>query len=220
MFKLLIGLAITDLAFNHPLLTALTLVGVFFYQNLTDQDKQEIMSIYSNGKEFTKYLTNKAKELGITIQELRKQVAVDLEVPESESATTTNHSELETMLEEYLTTEDINIAKEYLILVEQLAKTIKEAIDVPESIWIESTLEMFLAKHDFDNEFKELIDAYLPYTSLTTNFTPKNFRQLQAKVKSLSRNNIGEIIDSDLDNTCLYFLKHLKAYFTDNYELL
>lgn len=220
MYKLLIGLGVINLTFTHPLLTSLILTGIFFYQYLTPEDRQQLMSIYTNSKQFSKYLISKAKELGITLQELRKQVVVDLEVPESESAATTNHSELETMLEEYLTTEDINIAKENLILVEQLAKTIKEAIDVPESIWIESTLEMFLAKHDFDNEFKELIDAYLPYTSLTTNFTTKNFRQLQAKVKSLSRNNLGEIIDSDLDNTCLYFLKHLKAYFTDNYELL
>jgi len=86
MYKLLLGLGVIDLTFQFPHLTALTLVGVFLYNNLTEEDKQQIMTIYSNGKEFSKYLLVKAKELGVTIKELRKQIAVDLEVPAADGA--------------------------------------------------------------------------------------------------------------------------------------
>ena len=226
MYKLLIGLGVLDLTFQFPHLTALTLVGVFFYQNLTPEDKQQLMSIYTNTKDFSKYLVNKAKELGVTAKELRKKIVVDLEstpaaetpAPNYTEAFTEPNSELETMLEEYLTTEDISKVKENVILVEQLAKTIKEAIDVPESIWIESTLEMFLQKHDFDNEYRDVFEKYLTHLPLTEIFTPKDFRQLQAKVKSLYRNQQGEIIDTDLENICDSFLTLTKAYFTDNYN--
>ena len=225
MYKLLIGLGVLDLAFTHPLLTALTLVGVFFYQNLTTEDKQQLMSIYTNSKQFSKYLIGKAKELGVTIKELRKQIVVDLEVPEAPApdpnyneAFTEINSELESMLGEYISTDDINKAKENVVLVEQLAKAIKESLEVPESIWIESTLEMFLQKHDFDNDFRNVIEKYLTHLPLTEIFTPKDYRQLQAKVKSLYRNKHGEITDTDLENVCDSFLTLTKAYFTDNYN--
>lgn len=221
MYKLLIGLGVINLAFTHPLLTALVVTGVFFYDKLTGQDKQELMSIYTNSKEFSKYLLNKAKELGITMKELRKQIVVDLEVPAAQNYAQVfeePNSELETMLKEYISAEDINKAKENLILVEQLAKTIKESLEVPESLWIESTLEMFLQKHDFDNDFRNIIEKYLTHLPLTDIFTPKDYRQLQAKVKSLYRNQQGEIIDTDLEITSDSFLKLVKAYFTDNYN--
>jgi hypothetical protein len=221
MYKLLLGLGIIDLTFHFPHLTTLTIVGVFLYNNLTDEDKQQLMSIYSNGKEFTKYLTRKARELGLTIKDLRKQVVTDLEIPEAApdySQAIEDKSDLEIMLSEYISNEDINRAKDNVILVEQLAKTIKESLEVPESIWIESTLEIFLQKHDFDNDFRNIIEQYLTHLPLTDIFTTKDFRQLQAKVKSLYRNAAGEIIDTDLENVCDSFLTLIKAYFTDNYN--
>lgn len=51
---------------------------VLFHEKLIDQDKQKLMSNYTDNKKFTKYLTNKAKELNITLKELRKQIVNDL----------------------------------------------------------------------------------------------------------------------------------------------
>jgi hypothetical protein len=214
MYKLLLGLGVIDLAFQFPQLTTLTLVGVFLYNNLTDEDKQQLMSIYSNGKEFSKYLANKAKELGITLPELRKQMVVDLEIPESTA------TGLDNLLEDYLSVEDINKVKEDSILIERVARSIKESLEMPDQVWVDSNLELFLANDDLDGEFKEFLETHLPNQSLDNTFTSKDYRQLQTKVKSLYRNAAGEIIDEELEKDCLYFLKHLKAYFTDNYDLL
>lgn len=88
MYKILLGLGLIHLTFNHPLLVGLAFVGIYLFENTTKEEKETItkiiMSIYSNGKEFSSYLVAKAAELGISMPELRKKIVIDLEIPEVE----------------------------------------------------------------------------------------------------------------------------------------
>jgi uncharacterized coiled-coil protein SlyX len=88
MYKIILGLGLLNLTFNHPLLVGLAFVCIYLYENTSKEEKETIkriiMSIYSNGREFSKYLVTKAAELGITVPELRKKIVIDLEIPEVE----------------------------------------------------------------------------------------------------------------------------------------
>ena len=228
MYKLLIGLGVINLAFSHPLLTALVVTGVFFYEKLTDQDKQEIMTIYSNGKEFSKYLTNKAKELGVTLKELRKQVVNDLGSMPAGDSTGADYSEAFTEpspnfyenlpdLSEYLTYEELDQFSSNVPLIEKVAAVVKEGLYQPELVWQGDNLTL----NDYIGDTPELktraIELHKNYFELNLNYdkpmTSKYFRQISSKFKAVGKNNLNEVIDKEKHDLAQHLLDDMDYFF-------
>lgn len=224
MYKLLLGLGILDLTFHFPHLTALTLVGAFLFNNLTEHDKQQIMSIYSNAKEFTKYLSNKAKELGLSLKELRKQMVTDLEIPEScgdcceeEEVASPNFFENLPDLSEYLSYEELEEFSTNVPLIEKVAAVVKEGLHQPELVWHGDNLTL----NDYIGDDPDIVDSrkdiYENYLGLKLDYTKpmtaKYFRQISSKFKAVGKNNLNEVIDSEKHELALNSLHELDYFF-------
>jgi hypothetical protein len=217
MYKLLIALGVIDLAFSHPLFTSLTLVGVFFYQHLTPEDKEQLMTIYTNASDFTKYLTQKAKELGLTVKELRKQIVEDLDEPEAEERISPNFFENLPDLSEYLSYEELQQFAGNVPLMEKVAAVVKESLHQPELIWHGDnlTLNDYIGdtpeiaahrKETYEKDFKLKLDYDKPMTA-------KYFRQISSKFKAVGKNNMNEVIDEDMHNRALRILEEMDYFF-------
>jgi hypothetical protein len=240
MYKLLLGLGIIDLAFNFPHLTSLCLVGVFLYNNLTDEDKQQIMTIYSNGKEFSKYLTKKAQELGITLPELRKQMVVDLEIPESTEIASDSAQNFDTedtlsnKLKEYIGDNLVNELKTNQALFEyvasQLASFIPEYLEHsnnPTKEWIEdiSLTDFFYNLGIFAEPPEILHNYYLDYRDLLNKlnvdfnapYSYKIHRGIKSKLKAQGKNELNEVVDHDLVEFSNSLIDKLELFFRGEY---
>jgi hypothetical protein len=226
MYKLLIGLGLINLAFQFPLLTALTLVGIFLYDNLTKQDIEKIMSIYSNSKEFSKYLTNRAKELNVTLKELRKQVVLDLEVPESKTAPvyseafdqpSPNFYENLPDFSEYLTYEELDQFSSNVPLIEKVAAVVKEGLYQPELVWHGDNLTLNDYIGDTPDIAKSRKERYENYFNLKLDYdkpmTSKYFRQVSSKFKAVGKNNLNEIIDQEKYDRAQNILDEIDYFF-------
>ena len=226
MYKLLIGLGVINLAFSHPLLTALVVTGVFFYDKLTEQDKEEIMTIYTNTKEFSKYLFIKAKELGVTIRELRKQIVTDLEIPAAEDAAeykedfeepSPNFHENLPDFSAYLTYEELDQFSSNVPLIEKVAAVVKEGLHQPELVWHGDNLTL----NDYIGDTPELqaraIELHKNYFELNLNYdkpmTSKYFRQISSKFKAVGKNNLNEVIDKEKHDLAQHLLEDMDYFF-------
>lgn len=231
MYKLLLALGIIDLAFQFPHLTALTLVGVFLYDKLTNKDKEEIMSIYSNGKEFAKYLNVKAKELGLTIKELRKKIVIDNEIPEVEpdyAQAFDEEPETDPATQEFyekfvdkLSPEEQELLRNSDAIHDKLASIVRQAYAIDNVIWVEASLNDCLMRH-FDpkdkwslNYRKEMEEDWGIFIDWDKPFTEKDYRQLKLKLKALSRNPDGTVKDEKLLQSTDITLDTIYNYFTD-----
>lgn len=218
MLKLLCALGLTNLAFNFPTLTALTLIGVYFYQNTSSDEKQQITqtmsSIYSNSKLFIQYLNSKAKELNLTLPDLRKKIVIDLEVPEAVNNSNQDNNIFETITENWTEEEKAEFIENEL-LRDKVKRLVTETINEPTQTWVEATLADCLLQED------SLIDYKKDFTDWNINvdwnklFTQKDFRQLTSKLKAVGRASDGSIIDSYINEGALLTLQQIKGYFTN-----
>jgi hypothetical protein len=223
MYKLLIALGVLDLAFSHPLLTSITLVGVFFYQQLTpdeiSQIKSTAMSIYTNGKEFSKYLVNKAQEFKVSIKNLRKQVVKDLEIPEADPEQLEDYynkdsDHIRSSLLDDLNEEEIKLYDESPALREKIYRTVKEAVAVPNTVWIKGSLSSAYS-NEADESFKDVYRHWGIELDWDKTFTEKDFRKLKARLKAIGRNTKGEVVNESSKIAALMELNHVYAYFTN-----
>jgi hypothetical protein len=233
MYKLLLGLGIIDLAFQFPHLTTLTIVGVFLYNNLSDDELSQIkstaMSIYSNGKEFTKYLTRKAQELKVSIKDLRQQVVTDLEIPKAAPDYTTAFTEPELTPEQLkayesfaskLNEEELNLFNESEVLHEKLYRVIAEAIAINNAVWVEASLwDCLMNDYEPDGDwcvnYQQEFEEWGIHLDWNKTFTEKDYRQLKMKLKALSRNPDGSIKDEELVDRADIILGTIHDFFTD-----
>lgn len=210
--KLLIGLAVLNLAITHPLLTAVILVAVFFYDHLTAAERAEIIktmtSIYRNGKQFTKYLTTKAQELGVKLPELRKNIVVDLEIPETKADNVSiDFSDL--------TDEEVQIVNNSPALKEKILRIVKEALVVPETVWVEASLAEMYASTNTANPEDKFNRWGINNLDFNKIFTEKDYRSLKSKLKAVGKSATGEIENSTKHLAAISTLNSIKSFFTN-----
>lgn len=224
MYKLLIALGVLDLGFQFPRLAVLAMVGVFLYNHLTEEDKQQLMSIYTNAQDFSKYLAKKAKDLGITVKELRRQIVDNYIEDNSDDddsigseKVSPNFYENLPDLSEYLTFEELEQFASNVPLMEKVAAVVKESIHQPELVWHGDNLTLSdyigdtpeIATHrkeTYEKDFKLKLDYDKPMTA-------KYFRQISSKFKAVGKNNLNEVIDEDMHNRALRILEEMDYFF-------
>lgn len=219
MIKLLLSLGLIDLAFHHPLLTALTLVGAFLYQQSTKEERQQIkqltMSIYSNGKLFTQYLKDKAKELDLKLPDLRKKVVIDLEIPEVEPANGFDSNEEFELFARDFSPEERQVFIENEFAREKVRRLMLDIVRQPEAIWVEDNLEGFCLDDEDIEEQKLRFKNWGVKVAWDKIFTSKDFRQLKTKLKALGKATDGSIVDEQLNQLALLTLERIENHFTD-----
>jgi hypothetical protein len=189
------------------------------------------MSIYTNSKQFSKYLINKAKELGVTIKELRRQVAIDLEVPAAEGADYSQAFEEPIDPEdlafyhefvELLTPEEREYFDNSIVVKELMLRALREAyaMETVQKEWVKSSLRDCLMRDEepesewFTDWIQELINWGITM-DWDKEFTEKDYRQLSLKLKALSRNPDGTIKDERLLGDTETTLSRVYNFFTD-----
>lgn len=220
MLKLIASLGLINLAFSFPLLSSISFSLFYIYKTLTPQEKTTCInimsSIYSNSKLFVSYLYDKASELNISIQDLRNDVVVNLEVPESSPADIEefyNHDFIRDSIFDDLTLQEQDLYNNSTALKEKVLRTIKEALAVPNSTWVEAPLKEVYGPNISEEDKSDLIDWGIQVDWNKT-FTEKDFRKLKAQLKAVGRNSKGEIVDEVDNDTALCKLNMIYGFFT------
>ncbi len=215
MLNIILFLGLLNLCFQYPLLTSLFILCYFAYQKLTPQDitklKELTMTIISNGTQFTKYLSQKAKELNITLPNLRNNIVTHLE--DLDSILDENNLDIDS-LGVTLTEEEKQFLLNSPVLQEKVLKTIKETVHQPELVWRTMSLEQMydeLMEDDYQDTF-ELLGVEVDFNST---FTQKDFRSLKRQLKAAGRSPNGEIENETLQRIGLWTLNHIYCCFTN-----
>lgn len=217
MKKIIIFVSLVNSCFHYPLFSSLLLLSFCLYQSLSTTERSLLfsytMSIYSNAKEFTNFLSVKAKELNLKLPQLRKKIADDLEVEKEESI-------FEQELKSMLTTEELELIQSSEILREKLLRVVKEAASVPEIVWREATLAQMYEEH-FEENYLETFARWNIKVDCDKIFTEKDFRILKTKLKALGKNDQGEIVNAQLHRVALQELNLIYCYFAgEEFDIL
>lgn len=213
---------------RHPFIAFLIMTFIYFYSITTVEEKQQLQSlmsnIISNGKLFTQYLSRKAKELNITMPQLRKAVITNLEIPEvTEEEFDNNEYNYFYNLEDHLSKEEIEESFNNSLIKEKVAAVIKESLAQPELLWNNKNLTLndyfsFDEPDVYENNISIIEDKeYYNIKSLDYSkvVTPKYFRTISKLLKTVGKNELNEIVNEDMYNHAQKELKDMTYYFTN-----
>ncbi len=215
VYRILLGIGLVNLAFEHPLLVALCAIGTFLYENTTEEElnmaRRTVKETWTSWKRFIIWVKNYAAERNMTVSDVREQM-INEAVPEVPQEKVTVNDAIHAVFEEVLydhQIENLNNNKEFLeklqsfIINEYQESEVKSAEDGTLNEYVTNCLGE-------DTVYAEILKDYTEDIDWDEFYTHKIHRAVRKRLLADTRNPDGSIKDEEFASAVEYLVGSLE----------